>query len=269
MSAPALFVGTVRHRRLTPVPHRFTYRLFMAFLDVDRIPELMRVSRLTGYNAWNWASFDERDHLGDPALPLRERVAAEAARAGVDWPGGPVFLLTNLRYLGYCFNPVSFFYLFDRAGRLAAVLAEVHNTFGGAHNYWLRPAGGSPLFRSVADKSLYVSPFLPPDLEYRFALTAPAERLTVHVDARRSGERLFDATLALERRPWTAREIRRQLVRQPAMTASVIAAIHRQALALWWRGVPVVRRLTADGVGERAAWRDLHGGAALAPPKES
>jgi DUF1365 family protein len=255
VTTSGIFVGTLRHRRFTPVPHRFAYRIFMVLVDIDRIPEMMRLSWLTSHNAWNWASFDDRDHFGDPRQPLRERVGAEARRAGVALPEGPIFLLTHLRYLGYCFNPVSFFYAFDRAGRLAVVLAEVHNTFRGAHNYWLFPQSESSTFRSTAAKSLYVSPFLPPDLDYRFAVTAPTARLAVHMEAVQSGERLFDAMLSLERRPWTAREIRRQLVRHPAMTASVTAGIHWQALRLWWKGVPVVRRLTARGVGERAAWR--------------
>ena len=127
-----LFVGTLRHRRFTPVPHAFTYPLFMALLDIDRVAELMRVSAVTSYNRWNWASFDDRDHLGDPARSLRERLTIDASRQGIDLPDGPIFLLTHLRYLGYCFNPVSFFYCFDRAGRLPVVLAEVSNTVGGA-----------------------------------------------------------------------------------------------------------------------------------------
>ena len=61
-----LFIGTLRHRRFAPVAHAFTYPLFMALLDIDRLPELMRVSRVTGYNRFNWASFHDRDHLGDP-----------------------------------------------------------------------------------------------------------------------------------------------------------------------------------------------------------
>ena len=77
-----LFVGTLRHRRFTPVAHAFTYPLFMALLDVDRIPELMRVSRLTGHNRWNWASFDDRDHLGDPSRPLRERLPPTRPHTG-------------------------------------------------------------------------------------------------------------------------------------------------------------------------------------------
>ncbi|MEO6212529.1 MAG: DUF1365 domain-containing protein [Vicinamibacterales bacterium] len=249
-----LFVGTLRHQRLTPVRHAFTYPLFMVLLDIDHVPELMRVSRVTSHNRWNWASFDDRDHLGDPARPLRERLAVDAASHGIDLPHGRIFLLTHLRYLGYGFNPVSFFYCFDQAERLQIVLAEVSNTFGGRHNYWLRPDPASPTFRSSAAKSLYVSPFLPPDLDYTFAFTPPSGRLVADMKAVKAGAVCFDATLSLERRPWDATEIRRALFRHPAITASVIAGIHWQALKLWWKGVPLVRRLTRDGVGERTAW---------------
>lgn len=246
MIASGLFVGRLRHRRFTPVSHAFTYPIFMALLDIDRVAELMRVSHLTSYNRWNWASFDDRDHLGDPARPLRDRLAADAARHGIDLPDGRVFLLTHLRYLGYAFNPVSFYYCFDAAERLRLVLAEVSNTFGGSHNYWLRPESASRTFRASTAKSLYVSPFMPMALDYSFALTPPAGHLVAHMATVESGAVSFDATLSLERRPWSAREIRRALLRHPAMTASVVAGIHWQALALWWKGVPLVPRLTRD-----------------------
>ncbi len=226
----------------------------MVLLDIDRVPELMRASRLTSHNHWNWASFDDRDHLGDPARPLRERLALDAARHGIELPDGPIFLLTHLRYLGYCFNPVSFSYCFDRAGRLQLVLAEVSNTFGGVHNYWLRPDSSSGAFHATAVKSLYVSPFMEVDLDYAFAFTPPAARLVAHMEAMKAGSVCFDATLSLERRPWNATEIRRVLVRYPAMTANVMAGIHWEALKLWWKDVPAVPRLTPDGVGERAAF---------------
>jgi DUF1365 family protein len=248
-----LFVGTLRHRRVTPVEHAFTYPLFMALLDIERLPQLMSESRLTSHNRWNWASFDDRDHLGDPSRPLRERLVVDARRHGIELPAGPVFLLTHLRYLGYGFNPVSFFYCFDAAGQLQVVLAEVSNTFGGTHNYWLTPESASPTFRAAATKSLYVSPFMLVDLDYEIALTRPEERLVAHMKTVKAGSVCFDATLSLERRPWSAAEIRRALIRHPAMTATVMAGIHWQALRLWWKGVPAVRRLTADGVGERAA----------------
>lgn len=229
----------------------------MVLVDIDRIRELMQTSWLTSANRWNWAAWDDRDHLGDPSRSLRERLALDGAQRGITVPEGPVFLLTNLRYLGCGFNPVSFYYCFDTGHRLRVVAAEVHNTFGGTHVYWLPPAADGRTFRSSAPKSLYVSPFMPVDVEYRFALTPPEDRLVAHVTAARDDDRLFDATLSLERRPWSAREIRRQLLRHPAMTMRVTAGIHWQALKLWWKGVPVVPRLTPDGEGERAAWAGL------------
>ena len=241
-----LFVGTLRHRRFTPVPHAFTYPLFMALLDIDRVPQLMRVSRLTSHNRWNWASFDDRDHLGDPSRPLRERLVADAARHGIELPDGPIFLLTHLRYLGYCFNPVSFFYCFDRAEQLQVVLAEVSNTFGGAHNYWLRPDPASRTFRAAATKSLYVSPFMPVDLEYAFAFTPPAGRLVAHMETGQG--RLGRASTRRCRSnagPGARRRSAGRSCGYPAMTAAVMAGIHWQALRLWWKGVPVVPRLTA------------------------
>jgi DUF1365 family protein len=256
--ASALYVGTVRHRRFAPAAHAFTYPLFMVLLDIDHIAGSMRVSRFTSYNRWNWASFHDADHFGDPALPLRVRLAAEAARAGQDLPDGRILLLTHLRYLGYCFNPVSFFYCFDCSAALRLVVAEVHNTFGGAHNYWLTPDARSPRitsdrppFHSSSAKLLEVSPFMPSEMTYRFVLTPPGDRLTVHMDvtapeaavpssAHQGRRPTFDATLALDRRPWSPAEVVRALVRYPAMTAQVVAGIHWQAWRLWWKGNPVV-----------------------------
>ena len=248
MSLPdaGLYVGQLRHARHAPRPHVFAYPVFQALLDVDRIPEAMAVSRFTSYNRWNWASFRERDHLSDPSRPLRERVADEAAAAGVSLPGGPIYLLTNLRYLGYCFNPVSFYYCYDAAGRLETVLAEVNNTFGETCNYWLtdRQAvadAGNGAARDArryrTPKVFHVSPFMPLAMEYAWFLTPPGDRLVVNIGVEESGARILDATLDLRHRPWSAPEIRRTLARHPWMTAKVIAAIHYEALRLYLEGI--------------------------------
>jgi DUF1365 family protein len=242
--APGLYAGTLRHRRHAPAVHQFTYSLFMALLDVDRIPGAMAVSRWTSYNRWNWAAFHERDHLGDPSRPLRERLRENAAESGVTLPEGPIYLLTHLRYAGYCFNPISLYYCYDGAGRLERVLADVRNTYGGRTHYWLEPAGdASRRFRSVVAKSLYVSPFMDHDVNYEFVLTPPGRTLVAHMNVIPSASRggaLFDATLTLDHRPWTAANIRTALLRHPLMTAKVIGAIHWEALRLRRKGVPVI-----------------------------
>lgn len=243
-SAPALYVGTIRHRRFSPRPHQFEYPLFMALLDIDRIPETMGRSAFTSCNRPNWASFNDRDHIGDPARPLRERVRDSAAASGVEFPDGPVSLLTHLRYGGYVFNPISIYYCHDRAGALRCVLADVRNTYGGRTSYWLRPGDDtSRRLRAVVPKRMYVSPFMAPDVDYEFVLTPPAERLVAHMNvstvAPDQPSRLFDATLTLDRRPWTASTIRSVLIRYPLMTAKVIAAIYWEALRLRVKGLPV------------------------------
>jgi len=241
----ALYTGQLRHRRFHPKPHAFTYSLFMAMVDVDQVEAQMQVSRVTSYNRFNWATFDQRDHLGDPSLPLRSRLAASAAAAGLALPDGPIRLLTHLRYLGYAFNPISFYYCYDRAGRLAAVLNEVNSTFGDQRAYWIdaRVAHRTPAgLRHRTPKAMHVSPFMPMEMDYEFVLTEPGDALVAHMNTYLHGPEgarpYFDATLTLQRQPWSARTVRRALIRQPFMTAKVIGAIHWEAARLWFKGLP-------------------------------
>jgi len=118
----------------------------------------------------------------------------------------------------------------------------VNSTFGEHHNYWLsdanrQPASGAPVYR--CPKLMHVSPFLPMELDYRFVLPAPGDELIAHMNVL-AGERSdFDATLRLQRQPWSAAALHRALLRFPWMTAKVTAAIHWEALRLYCKKVPV------------------------------
>ena len=206
----AIYRGTLRHRRFVPRRHEFSYPLFMVFADIDQLPELMARSPFSSYGSWNWASFDQRDHFGDPALSLRERLERDASAQGVTLPRGRIFLLTHLRYLGYCFNPISLFYCYDEQGTLQQILAEVHSTFGEIRNYWLtdsirREAANSRIYR--CPKTMHVSPFMAMNLDYEFVLTDPAEHLTLHMNTHSPEGRNFDATLTLEREDWNHKNL--------------------------------------------------------------
>ncbi len=238
---PAIYRGVLRHRRFQPTQHEFTYPVFMVLLNVDTIPEAMGRVRFGGYNRFNWASFHERDHFGDPTQALRARLEKDAAEQGTALPDGPIYLLTNLRYLGYCFNPISIFFCYPRAGGVPVVVAEVHNTFGETKLYWLGPHNAVPAQNSLhfrCAKDLHVSPFMDMALDYDFVLTEPAERLVVQINTLDGGKSFFDATLTMQREAFTSANLTASLVRQPWLTAKIIAAIHWEAVRLWWKGTP-------------------------------
>jgi uncharacterized protein len=239
---PAIYAGILRHRRFQPVRHDFTYPVFMVLLDIDAIPAMMKVSPLASYNRFNCASYHERDHFGDPAIAIRDRLREDAAAEGLSLPEGPIYLLTHLRYFGYNFNPVSFFYCCDPHGRVETILAEVNSTFGESHNYWLNSSNqlsNQNSLRYRVPKALHVSPFMKMELDYTFSFTAPDDRLVAHMQTLDDGDCFFDATLDLHREPWTARSLHRALAVYPFMTVKVIAAIHWQALRLYLRGCTV------------------------------
>ncbi|MBX3027203.1 DUF1365 domain-containing protein [bacterium] len=241
--ASALYVGRVRHRRHAPRPHVFSYRLFMLYLDLDELPALFTGRWLWRYERRGVAAFHRADYLGDRRQPLGEAVRdLVAARTG-SRPDGPVRMLTHLRYCGYVFNPVTFYYCWDGGGAApAAIVAEITNTpWNERHAYVLRAddaVGPERMLRFRFGKRFHVSPFMPMDQDYEWRFTTPGRRLAVHMRNWRAGERVFDATLALERRPLTTASLTRALARFPAMTATVSAAIYWQALRLWWKGLP-------------------------------
>ena len=89
---------------------------------------------------------------------------------------------------------------------------------------------------------MHVSPFMGMNLDYEFVLAEPGERVVAHmntIERSASPQPFFDATLVLEREPWTARNLGRVLLRHPLMTAKVIGATHWQALRLFLKRVPV------------------------------
>lgn len=243
MLTSGIYAGTLRHRRLSPKPHEFTYPIFLSLLDIDRLPELMQVSPLTSYNRPNALTYQERDHFGDPSLSLRERMRLDSlSRTGSEPNAGPVFLLTHLRTFGYNFNPVSFYYSYHK-NKLHSVMAEVNNTFAETHNYWLDEgveirAGASKRYRF--HKNFHVSPFMPLEQSYDWTFTEPGDNLVVECMNFEKGALVFDSTLKLERREWSGREVHRALAQFPLLTARVIAGIHWQALRLMWKGIAAV-----------------------------
>jgi DUF1365 family protein len=243
-----LYAGIVTHRRLGGPAHRFGYPIYMFLLDLDELDRLDGTLRLWGRNRRRVTSFRDSDHFRDGSRTVLDNLRAAVEGEGHEWPGGQVLLLTHCRVIGYVFNPVSFYYCFDRDGRLGVVVAEVNNTFGDRHAYVLPAADALPpgptggvvpsRFAWKEKKVMHVSPFFPLDGSYLWQFSLPGERLDVRIDVTVRGERTFTAALALTRQELSDAAIARALVRYPLVTAKVIGAIHWEALKLWWKGAP-------------------------------
>ncbi len=239
-----IYRGSLRHRRFLPRDHAFTYRVWMAWLDLDELPELF--DGVPGFSARRraLASFRRDDHLRDDQTrrerPLKEAVRAELEKQLGFAPDGRICLLTQLRLLGVGFNPISLYYAFDAEGRLRAVLGEVSNVpWGERTRYACAVDPERHSHTAEFAKAMHVSPFNPMDMTYRWRFNAPGEQLLMHMENWKEGERHFDATLTLEASPATRGELLRTLLRQPWMSLKTLAGIHFEALRLWLKRVPI------------------------------
>lgn len=239
-----IYEGRVRHRRYRPAPHGFEYSLYMMYLDLDELPGLFDGRWLWSARGFNLAWFRRVDHVADAARPLADTIRDLVERQTGRRPGGPIRLLTHLRYFGYVFNPVSFYYCFDAAGtRVETIVAEVSNTpWNEMHCYVLPISPGEPEARYQRfrfRKDFHVSPFMDMDFEYDWRFGTPGDALFVHMENLKDGGKFFDATMWLRRRPISGPALARVLLRYPLMTVRVISAIYWQALRLHLKRCPV------------------------------
>ncbi|MEM7707894.1 MAG: DUF1365 domain-containing protein [Pseudomonadota bacterium] len=237
----AIYRGFVRHRRYQPAAHSFRYQVFQIYLDLDEIDAVLGLSRWFSREAFNLGSFRRSDYLGREG-DLKSCVQQRIAEEGLTPPAGPVRLLTHLRYVGHCFNPVSFYYCFEEDGEtLNTIVAEITNTPWKERFQYVLPLGDATAGKADFSfaKQFHVSPFIGMKRHYRWRFTPPDRQHVIHMEVTDGTENEFDATMVLKQLPMTRSNLNRCLIRYPLMCGKVVSAIHWQALKLWLKRVPV------------------------------
>ncbi len=241
-----IYSGTLGHCRHVPAVNSFRYDVFMLYLDLDELETVFKPYWLWSTCRANFAWFRRADYLGCAKQSLSQSVRDLVAEKTGNTPTGPIRLLTNLRYLFYKSNPVSFYYCFEADGKtLHSVVAEVTNTpWGERYCYVLgeqqrtqsKEDGNDHCFQTA--KQFTVSPFMSLDMDYWFKFSMPAEQLRVAMQNHRQGEKIFDVELSLQAHSINSLNLAKQLLRIPLMTVKVTASIYWQALKIWCKGVP-------------------------------
>jgi uncharacterized protein len=242
-AAVSLVRGMVVHKRLRPKEHALNYAVFSLLLDLDRLDDAARSCRLFALNKFNALSFFARDHLACNTDALADAARQIFTEAGYSTTGARVFLLAYPRVLGFAFNPLAVFYLVAPDDKIRAVIYEVRNTFGERKCYVSDardPAGG--VYAHGCDKELFVSPFAASHGRYGFRLAVDDARILLAVNFRDADGPLIKTHFAGVPQPLTTASAAAVLMRMPLTTFRVVAGIHWEALKLWLKGVPLVRR---------------------------
>lgn len=240
-----LYRARVMHHRLAPKKHSFHYDIFMFYLDLDEIDVLDQKLKWMSRNRFNLFNFKDSDHLQIPDSTgltgnIRENIKTYLSLNGIEIGSGRILVLTNLNTLGYQFNPVSFYFCYDEAGKAICSVAEVGNTFGEIKPYFLGFTNlKDNLFHLNTTKYFYVSPFIDMDTNFDFSLTIPDENLNIKIDDYdKSGNKFFISTLKGIRKPLTDANLLKYFFSFPLVTIKVISLIHWQALKLWLKKLP-------------------------------
>jgi DUF1365 family protein len=236
----------VRHLRLRPKVHRFDYPTYFLLLPLRALRE--SPDPALARNRFGLLAFHDRDH-GDGRADCLAWLDEQLAREGVQGADGEIWLQTHPRVLGYAFKPVSFWYCHRRDGSLAAIAAEVNNTFGERHCYLLAGPELAWGHEQRAQKVFHVSPFCHTDGDYRFRFArtdGPAGgRIVARIEHHDSAGPLLLTSVSGSFAAASPARQRAAFFGQPLMTLGVIVRIHWQALRLWLKRVPLVRKPVA------------------------
>ena len=211
----------------------------MPCVNVDRIPEVCRLSRFWSSNQENLASWQQRDFGFDEHLSIGDEIRGRIHRTLGISDISNVYLLAHPRYFGHQFNPVSFYFAHNAEGVLQAIVTEITNIpWGERHAYVHDCSNGQRSFDFT--KQFHISPFLEMDHRHQWRFHWTDRHFAVHMENHSHGNRKFDATFATSKEPLTAEGFVDAfgVLRWPPC---VVAGIYWHAMQVLRKGNPYIK----------------------------
>ena len=237
----SIYNGTVIHKRFKPKLHFFKYKVFSLLIDLTELDFLGKKINFFSYNRFNLISFFDKDHGDRDGSSLILWVKKNLKESKINLDEIKIKLLCYPRILGYVFNPLSVFYVYDKNENLISILYEVKNTFGEQHTYIFKVENNKILQHSCK-KKFHVSPFIEMDCDYFFRILKPSKKISIIIDQYQSNEKILYASQDGERTDFTSSELIKSYLKHPLMTFKIILAIHFEAFKLWTKGIKFIKK---------------------------
>ena len=238
----SIYNGTVIHKRFKPKIHYFKYKVFSLLIDLSDLENLSKKIKFFSYNKFNLVSFYEKDHGNRDGSSLISWVKKNLEDNNINSENVKIKLFCYPRILGYVFNPLSVFYIYDESEKLVCILYEVKNTFGEQHTYIFKVDNDQNLYQHNCSKKFHVSPFIEMNCKYFFRLLKPGEKISVIIDQYQTDEKILYASQDGQRVDFNTKELIKSYFKHPLMTFKIISAIHFEAFKLWVKGIKFIKK---------------------------
>ena len=241
LKSSKIYVGKVIHRRFKPKNHYFKYRVFSLLIDLDDLNEIDNKIKLFSYNKFNIISFFDKDHGDRDGTSLKNWVKKNLENIGVENKEIKIKLFCYPRILGYVFNPLSVFFIYDKNDKIISIFYEVKNTFGEQHTYIFKAEDNETL-RNSCVKKFHVSPFIDMECNYKFRVNKPSDKISVIIDQSDNDGKLLFASQDGTAKEFSNKNLFVSYIFHPLMTFKVIVAIHYEAFKLWLKGIKFIKK---------------------------